>query len=132
MLPFWGRCSRIDQCHRCLRYRRHAESYEVDLALIDRVVVASCTCPYLATYGYICKHIWAVLLEAEPGGFAAKAAATGALRLAIAGEDILSRSPRRYPSRRASVGKIGSPPSSERRKPPFPLSRRMPSRASGR
>ena len=57
--------------------------YEVDLVLQGRDVHVSCTCPYTAEHGGVCKHIWATVLAAEPRGFARTAAAFGSLRLVI-------------------------------------------------
>src|SRR5207248_5676242 len=65
---------------------RGSDLYDVDLALAGRTVTAWCTCPYVDQYGSACKHIWAVLLAAEPRGFAA-AVANGRLRLALEGDE---------------------------------------------
>ncbi|QDU22543.1 ATP-dependent helicase HepA [Urbifossiella limnaea] len=61
------------------------DEYEVDLVVEGRVVHAWCTCPYLAEYGAVCKHIWATVLAAEARGFGA--ALTPPLRLVLEGED---------------------------------------------
>ena len=49
--------------------------YEVDLDLDGRTLFVTCTCPYVDEFGTACKHIWAALLAAEPGGFGRSAPA---------------------------------------------------------
>ncbi|MBM3981186.1 MAG: helicase SNF2 [Planctomycetes bacterium] len=46
------------------------ETYEVDLALEGRTIYASCTCPYIADHGAVCKHIWATILAIDNRPFA--------------------------------------------------------------
>ena len=49
--------------------------YEVDLDLDGQTLFVTCTCPYVDEFGTACKHIWAALLAAEPGGFGRSAPA---------------------------------------------------------
>lgn len=59
------------------------EDYEVDLLLEGRIVFASCSCPYTAEHGAVCKHIWATVIAADASTFARSAAAKGSLRLEL-------------------------------------------------
>ena len=52
--------------------------YSVDVELVNKEVRVSCTCPYFNSSGP-CKHIWAVLRQAELGGHLLSAATVGQL-----------------------------------------------------
>ena len=62
-----------------------SDEYEVDLVVDGRTVHAWCTCPYVAEYGAVCKHIWATILGAEARGFGATL--TAPLRLILEGDE---------------------------------------------
>ena len=65
-----------------------SDAYHVDLSLTGRTVTASCTCPYVDQYDGVCKHIWAVVVAAEPRGFATAATATNApMRFVLLGHE---------------------------------------------
>jgi superfamily II DNA or RNA helicase len=42
--------------------------YRVQIDRDGNTLIVSCECPYFFDRGYVCKHIWAVLLEAEARG----------------------------------------------------------------
>ncbi len=61
------------------------DEYDVDLVVEGRTVHAWCTCPYIAEYGAVCKHVWATILAAEARGFGATL--TAPLRLVLEGDE---------------------------------------------
>jgi superfamily II DNA or RNA helicase len=63
-----------------------SEDYDVDVELEGKSVFATCTCPYVAENGTVCKHIWATLLAAEKRGFATSVA-IGPMRLFVDDDD---------------------------------------------
>lgn len=60
-----------------------SEVYNVDLVLDGTKIWAACNCPYIDTYGALCKHIWATLRAAENRGFAVEAAKRGKLAISL-------------------------------------------------
>ncbi len=64
-----------------------SDEYDVDLVVEGKTVHAWCTCPYIAEYGAVCKHIWATLLAAEARGFGAALTAPRRLQLELDDED---------------------------------------------
>jgi len=43
--------------------------YTVDIRFRDAEVELSCSCPFFADQGQACKHLWAVLLKLDTGGY---------------------------------------------------------------
>jgi superfamily II DNA or RNA helicase len=52
---------------------RGSENYHCTVELNGRSLVGWCSCPYIDQFFTPCKHLWAVLLAAERGGFLTRA-----------------------------------------------------------